>query len=281
LQWFCAVCERSIDLVVAWQRVGFVHGVLNTDNMAVNGLTIDYGPYGWIDDYDPNWTPNTTDSGQRRYRFGAQPEIVRWNLFRLANAIYPLIGEAGPLQDAVDGIAASMEQRLHGMTADKLGVHVDDFMASPVKDLLEQALVAQETDMTLFFRSLSEFCRPGHDRPLHECVQSAFYAGELLPSNSALYQQLDRGYRSLIRDPADESRRERMRGCNPRYVLRNYLAQQAIDAAHLGDWSVFHELAAVLRQPYAEQPEQAERFGAQRPDWARSRAGCSMLSCSS
>lgn len=281
LQWFRAVCERSIDLAIAWQRVGFVHGVLNTDNMAVSGLTIDYGPYGWVDDYDPNWTPNTTDSGQRRYRFGAQPEIVRWNLFRLANAIYPLIGEAGPLQDAVDGIADSMEQGLHRMAADKLGVTADDLAASPVKDLLEQALLAQETDMTLFFRSLGDFARPGDDQPLHECVQAAFYAGELLPANLALYQQLETEYRRLIRDPADESRRERMQGINPRYVLRNYLAQQAIDAAHQGDWSVFNELAAVLRQPYADQPTQAARFGALRPEWARSRAGCSMLSCSS
>ena len=281
LQWFRAVCEASINLAVAWQQVGFVHGVLNTDNMAVNGLTIDYGPYGWVDDYDPDWTPNTTDSGQRRYRFGAQPEIVRWNLFRLANAIYPLIGEAGPLQDIVDGIAAIMDDRLHEMIADKLGVNAGELSTSPVKDLLEKALVVQETDMTVFFRSLCDFGRPEDNRSLHECVQSAFYAGKLLPENSALYQQLESEYRLLIQNPADEARRERMKRCNPRYVLRNYLAQQAIDAAHQGDWSVFDQLAGVLRQPYAEQAGQAGRFGALRPDWARSRAGCSMLSCSS
>ncbi|ALO46262.1 protein adenylyltransferase SelO [Pseudohongiella spirulinae] len=281
LQWFSAVCDRSMNLVVAWQRVGFVHGVLNTDNMAVNGLTIDYGPYGWIDDYDPNCTPNTTDAGQRRYRFGAQPEIVRWNLFRLANAIYPLIGEAEPLQDAVDVIAVELSRRLHQMMADKLGVDAEDLAASPVKELLEQALTAQETDMTLFFRSLSEFGRSHDNRSLQVCVQSAFYAGELRAENLDLYRRLEEQYRLLIRDPDDESRRDRMKHCNPRYVLRNYLAQQAIDAAHQGDWSVFDELSAVLRQPYADQPQQAARFGALRPDWARSRAGCSMLSCSS
>lgn len=135
--------------------------------------------------------------------------------------------------------------------------------------------------MTLFFRALCDFGGSADKRSLQECVQSAFYAGRLLPANTDLYQRLEREYRLLIRDPDDESRRQRMKYCNPRYVLRNYLAQQAIDAAHEGDWSVFDDLAKVLSQPYAELPGQSERFGALRPDWARNRAGCSMLSCSS
>ncbi|HCC81454.1 MAG TPA: hypothetical protein DEQ25_09235, partial [Methylophaga sp.] len=91
------VCERTADLVVHWMRVGFVHGVLNTDNTSILGLTIDYGPYGWIDNYDPDWTPNTTDATGKRYRFGHQPQIAQWNLLQLGNAIYPLINEVEPL----------------------------------------------------------------------------------------------------------------------------------------------------------------------------------------
>ena len=90
-RWFDEVCRSSCDLVVEWMRVGFVHGVMNTDNMSIHGLTIDYGPYGWLDDYDPNWTPNTTDAGGRRYRYGYQPQITQWNLLQLANALYPLV----------------------------------------------------------------------------------------------------------------------------------------------------------------------------------------------
>ena len=98
LNWFEEVCRRTAQMIVEWMRVGFVHGVMNTDNMSILGLTIDYGPYGWLEDYDPNWTPNTTDAANRRYRFAHQPAIAHWNLIRLANAIYPLIGEEGPLE---------------------------------------------------------------------------------------------------------------------------------------------------------------------------------------
>jgi uncharacterized protein YdiU (UPF0061 family) len=95
---FREVCDRTADLVVHWMRVGFVHGVLNTDNMSILGLTIDYGPYGWLEDFDPGWTPNTTDAGTRRYRYGAQPQVVQWNLLQLANALLQLTDEPAPLR---------------------------------------------------------------------------------------------------------------------------------------------------------------------------------------
>ena len=89
-------------MIVHWQRVGFVHGVMNTDNMSIHGITIDYGPYGWLEDYNPNWTPNTTDREYKRYRFGNQPDIALWNLYQLANALYPLINDAKPLEDHLE-----------------------------------------------------------------------------------------------------------------------------------------------------------------------------------
>ena len=89
-EWFAAVCERTALMVAHWMRVGFVHGVMNTDNLSTLGLTIDYGPYGWIDNFDADWTPNTTDAQRRRYRFGQQPNVAWWNLSRLAGALAPL-----------------------------------------------------------------------------------------------------------------------------------------------------------------------------------------------
>ena len=112
LDWFDDVTRRTADMIVHWMRVGFVHGVMNTDNMSVLGLTIDYGPYGWLEDYDPNWTPNTTDAATRRYRFGQQPAVGQWNLLQLANAIYPLIGDAEPLNAILGGYAKRYTRRL-------------------------------------------------------------------------------------------------------------------------------------------------------------------------
>ena len=111
-------------MIVHWMRVGFVHGVMNTDNMSILGLTIDYGPYGWLEDYDVNWTPNTTDAQGRRYRYGAQPAIASWNLAQLANAIYPLCelgDDPEPLQQALDVYGNRFGKLWHDCMASKLG----------------------------------------------------------------------------------------------------------------------------------------------------------------
>ena len=104
LTWFQEVCHKTAMLMVDWMGVGFVHGMMNTDNMSILVLTIDYGPYGWLEDYDPKWTPNTTDAQGRRYSFGNQPYIAHWNLAQLAQSIYPLIGQQDPLLNALDSI---------------------------------------------------------------------------------------------------------------------------------------------------------------------------------
>ena len=104
-------------MIIHWMRVGFVHGVMNTDNMSILGLTIDYGPYGWLEDYNPSWTPNTTDAQNRRYCFGNQPKIDQWNLAQLANAIFPLIGSANPLQDAINNFWQMFETGWQDMMA--------------------------------------------------------------------------------------------------------------------------------------------------------------------
>src|SRR4029078_11256086 len=106
-QWFAQVCERTARMVAHWMRVGFVHGVMNTDNMSILGLTIDYGPYGWIDDYDPDWTPNNTDRHPRRSGFGQQPQVAFWTLTRLAGALAPLFPGLEPLQQGLEKYAQS------------------------------------------------------------------------------------------------------------------------------------------------------------------------------
>jgi serine/tyrosine/threonine adenylyltransferase len=286
LKWFEEVCRRTAEMIVHWQRVGFVHGVMNTDNMSILGLTIDYGPYGWLENYDPNWTPNTTDAGERRYRFGNQPKIAFWNLGQLANAIYPLIEQVESLQKAINAYKDTFEQGWQVMVADKLGLDAyDPAIDNELNTELLILLQLVETDMTIFYRKLALLTMDAElsDQDLMAPLMDAYYVPEQL--NDEYKVRLGNWLRLYIKriqtsGIADTERRQRMNAANPKYVLRNYLAQLAIDKAEKGDFSMVNELLEVLRHPYDEQPGN-EEFALKRPDWARQRPGCSMLSCSS
>lgn len=289
LQWYKEVGELTADMIVHWMRVGFVHGVMNTDNMSVLGLTIDYGPYGWLEDYDLEWTPNTTDAKGRRYAFGQQPQIAQWNLAQLGNALYPLIEDIDLLQEAFGSFKVRYTGQWQRMMADKLGfVSFREDADAMCFSELEKLLQAVETDMTIFFRQLSRFdaaAEPdvGSSRELLQPIMDAYYeVDDLSDDYVAEMSAWLRRYAGRIRSDGqpDDERRRKMDLTNPKYVLRNYLAQQAIDKAEAGDFSMIDELFEVLRHPYDEQPARA-KFAAKRPDWARERAGCSMLSCSS
>jgi uncharacterized protein YdiU (UPF0061 family) len=277
--WFGEVCERTARLVAGWMRVGFVHGVLNTDNMSILGLTIDYGPYGWIDAFDPDWTPNTTDAAGRRYRFGWQPRVAYWNLGQLARALAPLFGDTAPLQAGLDRYAAAHAAAERDNAARKLGLaDCRDADLALLGDL-HALLQVHEVDMTLWFRALA-----GMDpaAPSLAPFEAAFYdPGKRDAGAPALAGWLARYAARLADDPLPAGeRRARMRRANPAFVPRNWLVQQAIERAHRGDVAGIGELLDVMRRPYDDQPGN-ERYAGKRPDWAKDKAGCSMLSCSS
>ena len=285
--WFDEICNRTADMIVHWMRVGFVHGVMNTDNMSILGLTIDYGPYGWLEDFDPDWTPNTTDAGGKRYRFGHQPHIGQWNLVQLANAIYPLIEDVEPLQESLSGYVKRYESAYRSMIAAKLGLHALQDEEDTLVANVYQVLGLVETDMTLFYRGLANVATANTseltDRELMAPLMDAYYSPDALTDDQcaiigAFLRALGDRVQSEARDPAE--RRAAMNATNPKYVLRNYLAQLAIDKSEQGDHSGVTELLEVLRTPYDEQPGR-EHFAGKRPEWARVRPGCSMLSCSS
>ena len=279
IEWFRQVCERTAIMVSHWLRVGFVHGVMNTDNMSILGLTIDYGPYGWVDNFDLDWTPNTTDAHGRRYRFGQQAQIALWNLQQLANALVPAFPAVEPLQEGLQHYIDTFLAHGRANVAAKLGLAQATESDEEFMRELYGLMQAAEVDMTIFFRALSQL---DATRPAFPQFEEAFYdEAKLRQAEADISDWLSR-YAARLREDslAPDERRARMLAANPKYVLRNYLAQQAIDRAEQGDEAGIHELLEVLRRPYDDQPGN-ERFAQKRPDWARNRAGCSMLSCSS
>lgn len=290
VRWFEEVCRRTAVMVVHWMSVGFVHGVMNTDNMSILGLTIDYGPYGWLEPYDPAWTPNTTDFGYRRYAYGQQPQVALWNLAMLAHALSPLVADAEDFHAGLELYRSTFSVVQEEMLRRKLGI--TPLPQTPEEDQtllgdLHQALADSEADMTLFFRSLSHLApvllsgSADEERMFRELIESVSYSPPTSGRHDTLVHWLHRYAERLRREPGPaETIREAMLGVNPKYVLRNYLAQRAIEGAESGDLSFLERLMRVLQTPFAEQPGD-EALAAKRPDWARDRPGCATLSCSS
>ncbi|WP_179347912.1 protein adenylyltransferase SelO [Winogradskyella pacifica] len=279
---FEAVTQRTLDMIIHWQRVGFVHGVMNTDNMSILGLTIDYGPYGWLEDFDFGWTPNTTDKQNKRYRFGNQPNIGLWNLLQLANALYPLIEEAEPIEAILNQYQVDFEKQSLQMMRSKLGLQVELEEDAKLLANFEDCMLLSETDMTIVFRLLANY-KKGCPKNGIEIIENAFYKSEELNQDKLMQWKVwfkaydQRLHKETI---TDSERQKNMNAVNPKYVLRNYMAQLAIDKADEGDYGLVDELFQVLKKPYDEQPEY-EKWFAKRPEWARHKVGCSMLSCSS
>ena len=271
LEWTKHIARQTALMIAHWMRVGFVHGVMNTDNMSIHGLTIDYGPYGWIEDFDLGWTPNTTDAGMKRYRFGNQADIGGWNMARFLEAISPLMDSPEKLNEVLDVYYHTYEKFHTKMWMDKIGIdNFDEREIGLVSELIA-LLEGTEIDMTIFFRLLSNI-----EGPDIEYLKFAFYNIEEV-SMKEWEDWLIKWWNGLEGSP----NRQKMRETNPKYVLRNWMAQLAIDAAEKGDFNVADELYDLLKLPYDEQPEYEEKWFQKRPEWAKNRVGCSMLSCSS
>jgi serine/tyrosine/threonine adenylyltransferase len=273
-------------MVSEWMRVGFVHGVMNTDNMSILGLTIDYGPYGWLESYDLDWTPNITDASMRRYRFGHQPQVAWWNVVQLGRALAPLLDDVAPLERAIAAFQPEMATQYRAMMLRKLGLCELPTSAADDDQLvasLGELLVSVETDMPLFYRGLARvpLAASPHADAAMDALRDAYYAPPSAADCARVGDWLARyAARAGQENLDDAERRARMDAVNPLYVPRNYLVQEVIEATERGDRAALPALVDVLRRPYTEQPGR-EHFAGKRPEWARHKPGCSMLSCSS
>ena len=277
--WFTEICKRTAVLMAQWMRVGFIHAVMNTDNMSIVGLTIDYGPFSFLDNYDPDWTPNTTDAENRRYRFAAQPEIAFWNLIKLAEALLVLVEEAPLLEKGLQVYQETYNEEYFKMVANKLGLKKinpqDDF---PLLKELDQVLRCEDIDMTIFYHKLCLVKKRDDYKILEEAFYSSSPAVESLQSLKLWVEKYLQ--RRSLDGNSDEDIQAIMTKANPVFIPRNYLIQMALDAFENGDRSVLDDLMMALKTPYQEN-EYTLKFYGKRPEWAKQRPGCSALSCSS
>lgn len=269
------VVRRTALLMVEWMRVGFVHGVMNTDNMSILGLTIDYGPYGMLDAYDPYFTPNTTDLPGRRYAFGNQPQIGKWNLANLAASLTPLARDPQELADALERYDDYFSDAYETMLLAKMGISGKTPDSLSLAGKLEALLQALQPDYTLFFQLLETVSPEENDDSAH--FTPALYS-EPLPETADLLREFLAAYRRHFSGNFSPERAALMQQTNPRFILRNYQLHEAIEALQGGDEALFRKLETALQTPYETRfPE----LNAKQPQWALTRPGCGMLSCSS
>ena len=256
-----AVTRRTAELMADWQAVGFCHGVMNTDNMSILGLTIDYGPFGFLDAFDPGHVCNHSDHSGR-YAYARQPNVAYWNLHALATALLPLIGNQDAALAALESYKAAFADALLSRMRAKLGLAAaaEEGDAELVDGLL-QRMAADRADFTITFRRLCDFSTA--DGADNSALRDLFIDREAIDTWTRQYA--DRLRREAS---ADAERAARMRRTNPRYVLRNHLAEQAIRTAREGDFTETQRLLKVLGRPYDEQPEHAA-YADFPPDWAQ------------
>ena len=280
LSWFQEVVHRTANLIVDWQRVGFVHGVMNTDNMSILGLTIDYGPFSFLDNYDLNFTPNTTDLPGRRYAFGNQPSIAYWNLGKLANAISPLFEDVQPLEEALHSYEDIFWNSYYGMMGNKLGLDAVEKRDKEFISELQEVLSDIQPDMTLFYRLLADVSLESTPEEILQLFEPAFYS-DLNTSQKSHFSDLLRKYIERLKKNSipRELSQDLMNKTNPRIILRNYQLHEAIEALQSENDKPFRKLEEALKNPYAS--EGFDDLVVKRPKWAEQKAGCSMLSCSS
>ena len=246
-----SVIEAQAALVARWLGLGFVHGVMNTDNTAISGETIDYGPCAFLDEYDPDKRFSSIDRGGR-YAFGNQPKIALWNLARFAETLLPLIAEeeseaARLASERLERFPALFEAAHSRVMRAKLGLSSEDAADMPLIDDLLQRLALNQVDYTIFFRAL---CAAAEDPGADPSIAALF------EDPSAFHGFAEPWRRRLALDRvAPEARARAMRLANPAFIPRNHRIEQAIAAGLSGDFAPFETLVSVLSRPYEEQPQ--------------------------
>lgn len=280
------VALRNARMVAMWQGVGFVHGVMNTDNFSILGLTIDYGPYGFLDEYDPDYTPNTTDFGGKRYKYESQPDVGRWNIWQFAQAMVPLTS-VHDMQSVVDEFAEVYAKEYDELFARKLGIAAisSEEDRTLLNDWLE-LLREHKMDWTNSWRALSDVTADMVGRTaLDEVLRKAKLLDGLKTVNEDKWVEwLDCYVARVTRDEDSGAmnagdREKIMKETNPVYILRNYMAQMAIEKAEQNDYSEVRRLLQLVQKPYQVQ-DGMERYTLEPPDWALKR-GVKVNSCSS
>jgi len=267
------VINRTAKLIASWQAVGFAHGVMNTDNMSILGLTLDYGPYGFLDNYDPGYICNHSDH-QGRYAFDQQPNIGLFNLSCLAQALLPLINKspdkaAEMAKGELEKYQTCFISAFSDLMRKKLGLENEDKQNQALLESLLNLLSDDNVDYSIFFRQLSDF--DSTELSNNHAIRDIFIQRDLFDLWAVKYQQ-----RLNLELDSDEQRAIKMKRVNPKYILRNYMAEIAIKKAEDNDYSEIEHLFNLLQNPFDEQPEN-ESYAAFPPDWAEKIS----VSCSS
>lgn len=278
--WYQAVCLKTSEMIIHWQRVGFVHGVMNTDNMSILGLSIDYGPFGWLENFQADWTPNTTDLPRRRYAFKNQPQIAFWNLQQLGLALMPLFSSSQWILQGLEAFQKHFEQEFAVMSFAKLGL-------SPMNmswiESLEVLLETLELDFTLFYRQWPELLRFANTDlvRLKSGLEACSYKSAL--SSQDLENFIE--WTKALQHDTDFRTPDQLLAAatNPLVVPRNFQLQEAIqqlEKSDLKEQDLLLALLGAIESPY-QTSDLTQPFAQKRPEWAMDLPGCSQLSCSS
>lgn len=270
------VANKTADLMVEWFRVGFVHGVMNTDNMSILGLTIDYGPFSMMDEYDLNFTSNTTDLPGRRYAFGKQGQIAQWNLWQLANALHPTIKDEKFLEDTLNKFGNYFWKEHDNMLCHKFGF--DQLLENDEEFFTNWQGLMQEfqLDYTLFFNVLERIEEGCDLKTEFENISYISLDDKAFSKIKNFINQYE--LRLEKNDISKDKSQELMQKNNPKFTLRNYLLYECIEEIENGKTILLEKIITALENPYEEKfPE----FSVKRPSKYNDVSGCSMLSCSS
>ena len=276
-EWFTAISQQTVKLIVEWYRVGFIHGVMNTDNMSIIGQTIDYGPYSMLEDYDLNFTSNTTDLPSKRYTFGNQGKIAQWNLWQLANALFPLIQDEAYLEETLNNFSLDFWLEHDAMLCRKFGIDQQPDDEGKFFTDWQDMMTALQLDHTLFFIQLEKW-RLNPQLSLFEEASYKNLSSDDLEKIEKFLQDYENLVSKNFLKTSDSIKI--MAENNPKFILRNYMLQECIEALEKGDDSLFKTFEDLIKQPYHITTSH-QQWIKKRPSKYDNLPGCTMLSCSS